>query len=86
MALPGFYLTTLALRYAALAALTGVGNAQLGQWEEYTDTAYHVRRRLSRDEQKQVGDAMDIRGTPEAVERYSSIERYLPPALKGQIE
>ena len=52
-----------------MKALEGVGDASLGEWEEVTEKAYHVRRRLTAEEQAGVGDACDIRGTAEAEER-----------------
>jgi hypothetical protein len=58
----------MALRRIALGQLSGVGDRRLGEWEEQW-MAYHVRRRLSAEEQQLVGDVVDIRRTPEAVER-----------------
>ena len=59
------------MRLAALKALIGVGDATVGEWEEYTGYAYHLRRRLTDAEQAQgVGEARDLRGTPEARIRY----------------
>ena len=56
-------------RKAALKALDGVGSKILGEWHEDSPRAYHVRRRLTLDEQKHVGDVLDLRGTDEARER-----------------
>jgi hypothetical protein len=57
------------LRRIALKALEGVGDEALGQWEEWTGKAFHIRRRLSNEEQLLTGDAIDIRGTSEAIRR-----------------
>lgn len=66
------------LRSAALEALTGVGDEKLGQWEEWSGRAFHVRRRLSPVEQAKVGDVLDIRGTPEANRRLAPVRHMLP--------
>jgi hypothetical protein len=49
--------------------LTGVGDATLGEWREWTGYAFHLRRRLSAREQRGVGPVVDIRGTAEAQAR-----------------
>jgi len=43
----------------------------LGEWEHMGDIAYHVRRRLTSDEQRKVGDVIDIRGTRDASDRHA---------------
>lgn len=75
----GFGLSSETLRAAALRVLAGVGNETVGQWEERGSKAYHVRRRLTDDEAKRVGGVCDIRGTPEALQRFERMRRYLPP-------
>lgn len=55
-----------------------MGDSALGQWEEWTGRAYHVRRRLTAEEQALVGEALDIRGTPEQEKRYQAVRKYLP--------
>jgi hypothetical protein len=70
-----------ALRRYALAALEGVGDAGLGQWEEEGNRTFHLRRRLSREEQRSVGPVIDVRGTPEATRRYARAQRYLPAGV-----
>jgi hypothetical protein len=65
------------LRKRAMQALDGVGAKELGQWEEWTGRAFHVRRRLSAEEEKITGPIKDIRGTKEALER---VERVLAAA------
>lgn len=57
------------LRRMALGALSGVGDETLGQWEAMGQTAFHVRRRLTPDEEAQVGAVVDVRGTPEGDRR-----------------
>jgi hypothetical protein len=49
--------------------LEGVGDPSLGEWEEVTPVAYHLRRRISEKEQKKIGEAIDIRGTDEEKKR-----------------
>jgi hypothetical protein len=64
--------------------LEGVGDEVAGQWEEYTGKAFHVRRRLTLEEQDLIGPAVDVRGTPEALSRINAImivQPYLPEAL-----
>jgi hypothetical protein len=80
--MPDVVVTLEGLQQWALAALSGVGSVSLGQWEEWTGQAYHVRRRLSRDEQRLVGEPLDIRGTEEAERRHKAMVRYLPVHLK----
>lgn len=61
--------TEAVLRPLVEEALKGVGDASRGEWREWTGRAYHIRRRLSEQEQLLVGPAVDIRGTDEALER-----------------
>lgn len=53
--------------------LQGVGNAALGEWEEFGNIAFHLRRRLSETEEKLVGPVADIRGTSEAYRRWKAL-------------
>lgn len=71
------------LRKYALEALEGVGDASKGQWEEWSGSAYHIKRRLSLVEQQQVGEAKDIRGTQDAEDRRKAILRFLPPHMRN---
>lgn len=73
--LPGFNLPAYVLRAAALLAIKGVGDARLGEWEEF-GSAYHVRRRLNAQEQRSVGPVIDIRGTPEETRRLAIVDRW----------
>ena len=84
--LPGYPPNEQFLQRAALDALQGVGNKALGEWTEWTGQYYHIRRRLSHDEQKKVGNMLDVRGTDEAVKRAEAIQRFLPPHMRGRIE
>ncbi len=83
---PGFPASEKFLQRVALDALQGVGSVALGQWEEWTGTYYHVRRRLTREEQKQVGNMLDVRGTAEAIKRHAAVQCYLPAHMKNLIE
>ena len=79
---PTFLATDIFMRAQALKALEGVGNDDLGTWEERGEGAYHVRRRLSTEEQVSIGDACDLRGSDESQERLSRAWRWLPPQLR----
>ena len=74
------------LRDCALQALHGVGDASLGEWEQYRNATYHVRRRLTPHEQRPIGDAVDIRGTAEAEQRRKAVVGFLPPYMRDWIE
>lgn len=63
--------------------LSGVGDRSLGQWLEWTGTAFHVRRRLSAEEQSLVGPAVDCRGTGEWSRRFDLARPDSPPQLFG---
>lgn len=65
------------LRVEALNALEGVGDPH-HQWEQWTGRAFHVRRRLTPEEQEFVGPAIDIRGTDEYARRLAACT-WLPP-------
>lgn len=62
--------------------LTGVGEATLGEWHEVGDIAWHLRRRLSSEEEGAVGPVQDIRGTWEATKRKFAIRRHLPAEVQ----
>lgn len=50
--------------------LAGVGDPALGEWAEWAGSVAHLRRRLSAREQARARlEAVDIRGTIEAVNR-----------------
>lgn len=65
------------MRDQALKAIDGVGDETLGQWEERGMSAYHIKRRLTAEEQESVGVACDIRGSREAEDRLQRAWRWL---------
>lgn len=66
------------LKAEAITQLEGVGSALLGEWHEWTGYCYHLRRRLTPEEQQSVGPVLDIRGTKEASRRCKLISRIMP--------
>lgn len=66
-----------ALRCLALRHLAGVGD-RAHEWAEDTDRAYHVRRRLTPEEQAVIGAVLDLRGTAEGWERFERMRDQLP--------
>lgn len=74
----------------ALTELDGLGDPAAGEWHEWSGTTYHVRRRLSADEQRLVGPAVDIRHTLEASVRAAELRgllRFVDPAiLRSEID
>lgn len=67
------------LRRFAIGCLAGVGSLLDGrQFEEWTGYAYHVRRRLTHEEQQQIGDALDCRGTDEGRRRFQAVQLTIP--------
>lgn len=66
------------LRPVAFAQLAGVGDSD-HEWIEWTGRAFHLRRRLTVYEQEAVGAIVDIRGTPEALQRFENVKGELPP-------
>jgi hypothetical protein len=66
-------------RAMAYRELAGVGDADLGQWEGRGHTAFHLRRRLSKAEQEQLGLSIrDVRGTEEGLSRARKITAVNP--------
>jgi len=59
-------------------SIGGVGDAELGEWHEWSGFAYHVRRRLKPEEELLIGPAIDIRGTHEATNRWNAISIACP--------
>lgn len=55
-----------------------VGDASLGEWRHWSGHAFHIRRRLTSDEEKLVGPVVDVRRTSEARRRLAVVSRYLP--------
>jgi hypothetical protein len=64
----------------ALKALEGVG-VHGAEWEERTNVAHHVRRRLTKADTMLIGEVVDLRGTPEAHERWERIRPVIPKQL-----
>lgn len=61
--------------------LSGLGDAALGEWREWSGKAFHLRRRLTPAEAHWTGPVLDIRGTPEARQRAEALGtllRYVP--------
>lgn len=61
----------------ARQALTGVGD-ESREWEEWTGYAFHLRRRLTPEEDALVGPVVDVRGTPEGKRRVDRLRKILP--------
>ena len=68
----------MSLRAAALKALAGVGDPKLGEWEEWSGKAFHIRRRLTPEEELLTGPVVDIRGTQEAIDRALRVMKQVP--------
>lgn len=62
-------------------ALASVGDRSLGEWREWSGSAFHLRRRLTVAEQERVGPVKDIRRSPEATRRASELGKWLAYAL-----
>jgi hypothetical protein len=74
------------LAQVARQALDGVGDTSQGEWWQTGIRAVHLRRRLSTEEERQIGPVRDIRGTAEQLQRYRRVLPYLLhlPALMRQ--
>jgi hypothetical protein len=67
--------------------IVGVGDPALGEWREWTGHAFHLRRRLSVREQREVGPVVDIRGSDEArrrAERLGPLLAHVPPEVLAE--
>jgi hypothetical protein len=73
------------LEAEARRQLAGVGDAALGEWEEYGSRAFHLRRRLTTAEQRMTGPTRDIRGTAEARERYARMDPRLAATVPARV-
>jgi hypothetical protein len=51
------------------------------EWVEYTRYAFHLRRRLTLEEQMTVGNVIDLRGTSEGRFRFEAVKSCLPSAV-----
>lgn len=65
------------LRPFAFVALAGVGNWS-EQWQDFSGYAFHLRRRLTEEEQAMVGPAVDCRDSEEGLRRFREIKHVLP--------
>ena len=72
---PANYLAQLAQQQ-----LLGVGNP-LREWQQFTPRAFHLRRRLTREEMKITGKVSDLRKTEAGYQRLEAIKNELPPAV-----
>jgi hypothetical protein len=66
-----------ALRQHAYDALIGVGDKSV-EFHEFSGYAYHLRRRLTKEEELRVGCVIDLRNTEEALKRFEAIKASLP--------
>jgi hypothetical protein len=57
------------------------GDASRGEWIEDREKAFHLRRRLTADEESRVGPAVDCRETDEGVQRFQQMKAVLPHAI-----
>lgn len=55
-----------------------MGDAALGEWREWSGFAFHIRRRLSAEENPRVGPVVDVRGTQEGKRRRASMTKFVP--------
>lgn len=67
------------LKRLAYRHLAGVGDMGR-EFHEFTGRAYHLRRRLTEQEQTVTGPAVDLRGTEEALSRLAAVKDMLPRA------
>lgn len=49
----------------------------MGEWREWSGRAFHLRRRLSAREQRDVGPVVDVRGSDEARRRAQRLGPWL---------
>lgn len=75
-----------ALELQAERELAGVGDAALGEWRQYRNRTFHLRRRLSDAEAAVVGPVLDIRRTDEARSRVKALGRLVRLAPPGVME
>ena len=73
----------------AYEILDGFGDVNLGEWTERGELAFHLRRRLSLQEQKLVGEAIDLRNSEEGVVRLAKANLWMPrqflPMAAGEL-
>lgn len=67
--------------------LRSAGAPERGEWEEWGEVTYHLRRRISAGEEDIVGaKAVDLRGTDEGWKRYRKIMTQLSPDIRRWAE
>jgi hypothetical protein len=66
------------MRGIAYELLDGYGDST-HEWTENNPLAFHLRRRLSIEEQSRIGDAVDCRGSDEGKIRLEKMRAVLPP-------
>lgn len=69
----------------AVRVLHGLGDARLGEWREWSGAYMHIRRRLTRAEESQVGPVRDIRRTAEARMRACRLPEWVLPLLAPDV-
>lgn len=65
----------------AFEMLKGYGDESAGQWIESRPKAFHLRRRLTLEEQNRTGRECDLRGTEEGEKRFETMKQILPQQL-----
>jgi hypothetical protein len=65
----------------AFEILDGFGDSALGEWTEDRPKAFHLRRRLKREEERRVGPACDLRGKDEGLSRLDAMKKVLQPVF-----
>lgn len=68
-------------RALALERLEGVGD-KCQEWHEWTGSCFHVRRRLTAEEETVIGPAQDCRRSGEGRRRYEAIKDALHPRAR----
>lgn len=74
------------LRDMAFEVLEEHGAESIGQWTDDREKAFHLRRRLSVEEQLRVGDAMDCRIDKDVVTaRLKAMIPFIPLGVLGLV-
>ncbi len=66
--------------------MSGFGDSSSGEWIEARRGAFHLRRRLSQEEQLRVGDAVDCRTSEEAAIRFGAMKDFLPTHMYALVD
>lgn len=59
-----------------------MGDPALGEWVEWTGYAYHIRRRLTPEEQTIVGPIVDVRDTDDGRLRVQRMWKWIGPLVE----